>query len=127
MIVLPKIMIVTVAAVILCQGFVRAEDPVTLSNTARAPRITGNEPIARRFSASRAAHYLDTASLSWQKVKKCATCHTNMPYLFARPALNFALKDSGEVRTFFEEYRTVRWKNNKVSKKASFWPVVLTK
>lgn len=87
--------------------------------------ITDSTPLADEFSPLKAAQYLDETSLTWQKVKKCATCHTNMPYLFARPALSDALPDSGEVRKFFEEYRTVRWAKRKPKENQGFYPVVL--
>jgi len=83
---------------------------VTLATVADPGRITADEPIADTFSAEKAARYLDTASLHWQKTRRCAACHTNMVYLFARPALNSVAKDSGEVRGLFEEYVTNRWK-----------------
>lgn len=88
-------------------------------------KISGDEPLATEFSAEKAAQYLDQASLTWQKKKKCATCHTNMGYLMARPALNAALRDSGEVRTFFEDYRKVRWKKKPPSLNQGFWPIVV--
>ncbi|MHC4435358.1 MAG: prenyltransferase/squalene oxidase repeat-containing protein, partial [Planctomycetota bacterium] len=50
------------------------------------------------------------ASLHWQKTRNCAACHVNLGYLFARPALNSVLQDSGEVRALYEEYVTKRWK-----------------
>jgi len=85
-------------------------DQVTLTNVGDPGRITADEPIADTFSAARAAQYLDTASLHWQKTRRCAACHTNMVYLFARPALESISKDSGEVRELFEVYVTERWK-----------------
>ena len=59
-----------------------------------------DEPIRASFSAKQAARYLDNASLNWQKRRNCVTCHTNMPYLMARPSLSDAMPDSGEVRSF---------------------------
>ena len=83
---------------------------VTLADVTDPGRITAAEPIADVFSAENAARYLDTASLHWQKSRRSATCHTNMVYLYARPALSSFLTDSGEVRKFFEEHVTRRWK-----------------
>jgi squalene-hopene/tetraprenyl-beta-curcumene cyclase len=80
-----------------------------LKNVDDPGQITSDEPFAKEFSAVKAAHYLDTASLHWQKTRNCATCHTNMGYLFARPALRSVLPDSGEVRQLFEQYVTKRW------------------
>lgn len=87
--------------------------------------IRADEPVLTEFSPEKAARYLDEASLTWQKRKKCATCHTNLPYLMARPALASVLADSGDVRSFFEDYRKVRWKDKSPSKGQGFWPVVV--
>ena len=96
--------------VLLIPGFGLAHDVVTLENVVDPGQITADEPIAGVFSPEKAARYLDTASLHWQKSRNCAACHVNMGYMYARPALSSFLKDSGEVRSFFEEYVTKRWK-----------------
>jgi squalene-hopene/tetraprenyl-beta-curcumene cyclase len=88
----------------------RAEGIVTLANVVDPGRITADEPLADTYSSEKAARYLDTASLYWQKSRKCAACHTNMGYMFARPALSSVSKDSGEVRRLFEDYVSKRWK-----------------
>lgn len=82
---------------------------VTLENVVDPGQISADEPMADEFTAEHAARYLDTASLHWQKSRRCVTCHTNMVYLYARPALSSFLPDSGEVREFFEDYVTRRW------------------
>jgi len=87
--------------------------------------IDADEPIAAAFSAKQAAIYLDRSSLTWQKEKKCVTCHTNMPYMFARPALSSVQKDSGEVREFFERYRTERWTKKDPTESQGFWVIVV--
>ena len=96
--------------VLMVHGFGMAGELVTLANVADPCQITADEPIAGVFSAENAARYLDTSSLHWQKSHNCASCHGNMGYLFARPALSSVLKDSGEVRGLYEEYVTKRWK-----------------
>lgn len=96
--------------VLLTAGLVPASDVVTLENVADPGPITADEPIAEEFSPEKAARYLDTASLFWQKSRNCAACHVNMGYMYARPALSSYLKDSGEVRGLFEDYVTKRWK-----------------
>ena len=88
-----------------------ADETVRLGNVADPGPIQGDEAGAAAFSAKRAAAYMDSAALHWQKQRKCATCHTNMGYLFARPALQDHLADSGEVRKFYEDYVTTRWKD----------------
>jgi squalene-hopene/tetraprenyl-beta-curcumene cyclase len=61
-----------------------------------------DEPLAKQFSAARAAEYLDGVGVGWTRERKCLTCHTNMPYLTARPLLP---GDEGwkEVRAFLEK------------------------
>ena len=104
-----------------------AEEPavLTLENVPYAKKIVADEPIRKTFSAERAARYLDNASLNWQKRRKCATCHTNMPYLMARPALGAVMKDSGEVRSFFEAYYLARWEQGKKAPQKPYRPVVV--
>src|SRR5262245_12409414 len=60
-----------------------------------------DEPLARQFSAAKAGEYLDGVGVGWTRTRKCITCHTNMPYLTARPLIP---GDDGwkEVRTFLE-------------------------
>lgn len=100
--------------------------PVTLADVSdELQEISADEPLAETFSAEAAARYLDQASLSWQKKKKCATCHTNMSYMMARPALGSVLPDSGEVRAFFENYRKVTWKEKPLNESQGFWTIVL--
>ena len=96
--------------VLLIPGFGLADAPITLVNVGDPGQITADEPIADVFSPEKAARYLDTASLYWQKSRNCAACHVNMGYMYARPALSSFLEESGEVRGLFEEYVTVRWK-----------------
>jgi len=87
-------------------------------------KITPDEPFASEFSLKNTALYLDRAALTWQKKKKCATCHTNMPYLFARPVLG-EFENSGEVRAFFEDYRKVRWAKKDPNENQGFWTIVV--
>ena len=60
-------------------AFVLADEPavLTLENVPYSKRIVADEPVRETFSPEQAARYLDTASLNWQKRRKCATCHTN--------------------------------------------------
>jgi squalene-hopene/tetraprenyl-beta-curcumene cyclase len=95
---------------LLIPGFGLGHDLITLANVVDPGQITADEPIAEVFSPEKAAHYLDTASLHWQKSRNCVACHVNMGYMYARPALSSFLRDSGEVRGLFEEYVTKRWK-----------------
>jgi squalene-hopene/tetraprenyl-beta-curcumene cyclase len=102
------------------------EQALTLKDVAQGlPVISADEPKAAHFSAENAARYLDRSALNWVKTKKCATCHTNLFYMAARPALRSILPDSGEVRGFYEDYRTVRWRKNRPTEAAGFWPIVV--
>ena len=106
--------------------FVAAQQPITLDDVEEGlPNIVADEPMAVKYSAKHAAQYLDRSALNWQKTKKCATCHTNLFYLAARPALKSILPDSGEVRSLYEDYRKVRWEKRKPNEKQGFWPIVV--
>ncbi|MDB5312713.1 MAG: hypothetical protein JWO38_6915 [Gemmataceae bacterium] len=61
-----------------------------------------DEPMAKAFSPAKAAEYLDGVGVGWTRDRQCITCHTNLPYLLARPALP---GDAGwkEVRAFLEK------------------------
>ena len=68
------------------------------------------EAMAKSFSAAKAAEYLDGVGVGWTRDRKCITCHTNMPYLMARPLLP---GDAGwkEVREFLEK-DVASWSKN---------------
>jgi squalene-hopene/tetraprenyl-beta-curcumene cyclase len=76
------------------------------------PKPTANstdEPRAPSVSLSAAARFLDAAAVSWTRERKCATCHTNVPYLFARGTLKDAPSEGAAiVRRFFED-RAAHW------------------
>jgi squalene-hopene/tetraprenyl-beta-curcumene cyclase len=70
-----------------------------------------DEPLAKELSLERAGAFLDAVSLNWTEQRKCGTCHTNYPYLMARPKL----KDSDahkKIRSFFEK-RVANWDGDK--------------
>lgn len=72
-----------------------------------------DEPIAAKLSLTKAAEFLDAASLDWTNKRKCGTCHTNYAYLMARPSLkDIAGPPVDEVRKFFED-RAANWDTNK--------------
>lgn len=64
-------------------------------------RTRADEPLAAAYSPAKAAAYLDGVGVGWTRDRQCLTCHTNLPYLMARPALP---GDAGwkEVRAFVE-------------------------
>jgi squalene-hopene/tetraprenyl-beta-curcumene cyclase len=59
-------------------------------------------PMAKAFSLAKGAEHLDRAAVNWTRRHKCASCHTNVPYLMARPALKEKSRGEEIVRTFFE-------------------------
>jgi len=68
-----------------------------------------DEPITRQFSLDAAGRFLDAAALDWQKTKNCCSCHTNYPYLYARPAISSQVAAHDEVRRYMEELVSKRW------------------
>src|SRR5439155_16805129 len=120
------IQFVSVCLVLISTAIVAGQQVISLSDVPEGlPQISGDEPIAKQFSAEKAAAYLDQAALNWQKTKKCATCHSNLFYMAARPALAKVLPDSGEVRSMYEDYRKVRWQSKGPTEAQGFWPVVV--
>jgi squalene-hopene/tetraprenyl-beta-curcumene cyclase len=80
--------------------------------TAQIAKLLPNspeEPLRPKVSLAAAAAFLDTVALDWTRQRKCGTCHTNYPYLVARPVLQGpATPAMAEVRGFFEE-RVAHW------------------
>jgi squalene-hopene/tetraprenyl-beta-curcumene cyclase len=102
-----------VAALALSCGLpgVRAEEAVDRAVIAPPTPNKKNEPVAAKLSAARAAEFLDSVGVHWTRERKCGTCHTNVPYVMARPALIEKGKTAPgyeEVRKFFED-RVANW------------------
>jgi squalene-hopene/tetraprenyl-beta-curcumene cyclase len=95
----------------LAPAFASAAEPVTLASVQDPGPNRLDEPLAGQFSLERAVHFLDSASLTWQKDRKCFTCHTNYAYLYARPLISSEVAAHAEVRKFAEELVEVRWKD----------------
>src|SRR5205085_1187467 len=64
-----------------------ADDPVSLKNFKPPTENRKDEPLAGKFSLEKAAHFMDSAALHWTKSQGCFSCHSNLTYLYARPAL----------------------------------------
>ena len=88
----------------------QAEQPVTLENVSDPGANRLDEPKAPEFSLKKAVRFLDSASLQWQKKRKCFTCHTNYAYLYARPLVSADAPAHRSVRDFAEELVQDRWK-----------------
>src|SRR5262245_62452514 len=83
-------------------GSARAWDRLALDNVPAPAPLVAEEPLARSFSLESAARSLDVGALHWQKTRKCAACHTMVPYLMARSSLAAVSPEPPEVRRFFE-------------------------
>ena len=97
--------------VLLCTSRIFGDAPVTLDNVEPPTPNRSDEPLASEFSLVRAAHFLDSASLNWQKERKCFTCHTNYAYLYARPSLPGDEVAHQTVREFAERLVDERWED----------------
>ncbi len=83
--------------------------PVTLDNVVTPGPNTADSPFAKKFSMDRAARFLDTVAVKWQKQRKCFTCHTNFAYLYARPSIGTNAPAHNSVRKFAEQLVGERW------------------
>lgn len=86
------------SATLLLLASLAGADPVPVPK----PAATRGDERTAAFSPARAAEYLDGVGVNWTRDRKCITCHTNLPYLMARPLLP---GDAGwkEVRAFLEK------------------------
>src|SRR5688572_15746595 len=74
---------------------------------------TPDEPAAPTFRPGKAAAYLDGVGRDWTRTRKCATCHTNVPYALARPKVKGGdPAPMKEVRDFLEGTVT-KWESQK--------------
>jgi squalene-hopene/tetraprenyl-beta-curcumene cyclase len=65
--------------------------------------------MAGSLSLARGAEYLDGAAMAWVSERGCASCHTNYPYLMARPMRGDARSPALLwMRKFFED-RVAGW------------------
>jgi squalene-hopene/tetraprenyl-beta-curcumene cyclase len=88
---------------------VLAQEAKDTAKPARSSRNDPAEPLAPAVSMARTAAFLDETALIWTRQHHCGTCHTNYPYLVARPAFrDFAAPAMAEVRGFFER-RVAHW------------------
>ena len=110
--------------VVLTAGVVVANEAVTLENVdalidelgiepdGRAGLNLPKEPLKEEFSVEAATRFLDVSILYWQKRRNCFTCHTNYPYLMARPMLGASDVAHQQVRAFAEQIVTDYWPKN---------------
>jgi len=102
-----RLSISALVCTVLCFSFASAQAP--------APKLLVNEPdepMAKEVSFAKTAAFLDHQSVAWTQGRKCGTCHTNYPYLLARPLLQGDMAAHDEVRKFFEN-RIAGWDSGK--------------
>jgi squalene-hopene/tetraprenyl-beta-curcumene cyclase len=98
------------AALFAALGGARADEAASKTNMPE-------EPMASRMSLTQTARFLDATALQWTRERKCGSCHTNYPYLMARPLLHDTPSSAlSEVRKFFET-RAANWESGKAPDK----------
>jgi squalene-hopene/tetraprenyl-beta-curcumene cyclase len=94
---------------LMCRSSALAQDAKPSPEAAKQLPNSPDEPIRASVSMTEAATFLDDVALNWTRQHKCGTCHTNYPYLVARPVLKERASPAmAEVRRFFEE-RVAHW------------------
>ncbi len=83
--------------------------PLSAADFPKPATAKADEPLAKQLSLPKAGEYLDGVGVNWTRDRDCITCHTNMPYLTARPLLK---GDTGwkEVRKYLED-KVKEWPN----------------
>jgi squalene-hopene/tetraprenyl-beta-curcumene cyclase len=74
----------------------------------RESTSSADEPTAKTLSLAKSAAYLDSVAVNWTRDHRCGSCHTNYPYVLARPALKGGSVGLDEVRGFFDQ-RVANW------------------
>ena len=85
---------------------VSASEGVTLENVVSPGPNRSDEPFAEEFSMQAAVRFLDSAALTWQKQRKCFSCHSNYAFLMARPAINHDVPAHKQIREAAEYLAT---------------------
>jgi len=68
-----------------------------------APKRWADEPLLPKFSAAKAAEFLDAGARTGEE-GKCVNCHATFAYMMARPALPIASAKHAEVRSNLEKW-----------------------
>jgi squalene-hopene/tetraprenyl-beta-curcumene cyclase len=98
-------------------GTASAETPIDFPKPAAN---SADEPRAQSVSLSAAARFLDGAAVNWTRERKCATCHTNVPYLFARGTLKDPPSEGAAIVRRFFENRAAHWDDDAKAAKPRF-------
>jgi squalene-hopene/tetraprenyl-beta-curcumene cyclase len=101
-------------------GSTRGQQGAPPPEPAKMPPNSRDEPVRPQASLAHAAKFLDSVALNWTRQRKCGTCHTNYPYLVARPVLRDQPAPAmAEIRGFFEE-RVAHWDDPEKEAKPRF-------
>lgn len=106
------IIVAALGLVLSMVGAGMAAEPVTLENVTPPEANRSDEALADSYSLEKAANFLDSAALDWQKSRQCFTCHTNFAYLMARPSISADAPAHGQVRAFAEKLVGERWETD---------------
>jgi len=79
-----------------------ADRTMTLENVVDPGPNKPDEPYRKEFSFSAAVRFMDSASLAWQKKRKCFACHSNYAFLFTRPAIAHNVPVHNAIRSALE-------------------------
>lgn len=115
--------LVTFLTVVFLLTPARAETPGSFPKPAAN---SADEPHVSSVSLTAAARFLDAVAVNWTRERKCGTCHTNVPYLFARGTLKDAPTEGPAlVRRFFED-RAAHWDDDAKTAKPRWDAEVVT-
>jgi squalene-hopene/tetraprenyl-beta-curcumene cyclase len=86
------------------------------------PRATPQEPLLAVYSEDKAKNFLDDTALKWARQNRCATCHTTVAYLMARPLIG----NSGDRAAWNEVRETVKnFANEGIAKHSPLAPFIV--
>jgi squalene-hopene/tetraprenyl-beta-curcumene cyclase len=102
----PQLLTLAAAVLLLATSVLMAGGGITLENVVSPGPNTADEPYADKFSMQQAVRFLDSAALTWQKQRKCFSCHSNYAFLMARPAIAHEVTAHRQVREAAEYLAT---------------------
>lgn len=97
-----RLLTLSISLLFLSTTLLSADDAITLENVVSPGPNRADEPFREEFSVEAAAKYLDAAAKTWQREKRCFACHTDYPYLLARPAMPRGLATHDKIRSTLE-------------------------
>lgn len=87
--------------------------PLAFADVVKPAPTKPDEPVAATLDMGKAASFIDGVALNWTRERKCMTCHTNVPYMLARPKVTGGdPKPMQEIRGFLEA-NVKKWETSK--------------